>query len=206
MVKARGPVWHRKQQKLNIVPKGLHGLDKQAKWGVSKAKGWIYGHGTFSLTAMEIPILGMFQWMPNSGNEARKMEKEIIEYSGTVKKVFMDSKADNQKIYFNLKQNYRIQLVTVPRKGMDKSESRKQMIKEMLTKQNIKDYRKRSVTVEPMQGLVDNIFELDKCWMRGNDSNRWLFAAMGIAIQMAQSKAFREQRSIWNIKNDVLGV
>jgi len=76
--------------------------------GIFPHKNWVYGHGTFSLTSLEMPILGIFQWMPNSGNEAKKMEKEIINYSGTVKKVFMDSKADDQKIYFNLKNNYRI--------------------------------------------------------------------------------------------------
>jgi hypothetical protein len=206
MVRAKGPVWHRKQQKLNIVPKGLRGLDKQATWGFSRTKSWIYGHGTFSLTAMEIPVVGVFQWMPNSGNEARRMEKEIIKYSKTVSKVFMDSRADSQKIYFNLKQNHRVQLVTVPRKGMDKSESRKLMIKEMLTKRNIKDYRKRSTTVEPMQGLIDNIFGLDRCWMRGDNSNRWLFAAMGIAVQIAQWQARKKHQSVWKIKSSVLGV
>lgn len=206
MVKAKGPVWHRKHQKLGIVPKGLRGLDKQAKWGFSRTKSWIYGHGTFSLTAMEAPILGIFQWMPNSGNEAKRMEEEIVKYCGIVKKVFMDSRADSQKIYFNLKEKYRIQLITAPRKGMDKSESRRRMIKEMLTKQNLKDYRKRSTTVEPMQGLIDNIFGLERCWMRGNANNRWLFAAMGIAAQIAQWQARKKHQSVWRIKSSVLGV
>jgi hypothetical protein len=206
MVRAKAPIWHRKHQKLNIVPKGLRGLDKQAKWGFSRTKSWIYGHGTFSLTSLETPVVGMFRWMPNSGNEAKKMECEIIKYSGIVKIVFMDSKADDQKIYFNLKQNHRIQLVTAPRKGMDKSESRKRMIKEMFTKQNLKDYRKRSTTVEPMQGLVNNIFELERCWMRGDSNNRWLFAAMGIAMQIAQWQAYKKHQSTWQVKSEVLGI
>lgn len=206
MVKSRGPVWHQKQKKQGIIPKGLTGLDKEATWGKSCADGWIYGHGTFSLTPHKLPIVGIFQWMPNSGNEAKRMEIEIIKYENVIKKVFMDSKADDQKLYFKLKKNYHIQLVTVTRKGMDKSPLRKKMIKEMLTKKNKKDYKERSTTVEPMQGLVANIFELERCWMRGDVNNRWLFAAMGVAVQMAQLKAWKNQRSTWDIKQEVLGV
>jgi len=206
MNRAKGPVWHKKQKDKNIVPEKLRGLDKPATWGKSAADGWIYGHGTFCLTSHQIPVLGVFQWMPNSGNEAKRMAVEIIKYQGIIKKICMDSKADDQKLYFNLKQNYQIQLVTSPRKNMNKSESRKKMIKDMLTARNLKDYRDRSTTVEPMQGLVKDIFELDRCWMRGNESNRWLFAAMGIAVQMAQAKVLKNKQSTWKIKSYVLGV
>lgn len=206
MVKAKGPVWHQKQKKQGIIPKGLTGIDKQATWCKSVAKGWIYGHGSFMLTSYEIPVVGIFQWMPNSANEAKQMEAEIIKYENIIKKVFMDSKADDQTMYWHLKKQYKVQLVTIPRKGMDKSQTRQRMIKDMLTKTNKKEYKERSTTVEPMQGLVDNIFELERCWMRNDENNRWLFAAMGIAVQMAQLQAYREKRSTWNIKNDVLGI
>ncbi len=206
MVRAKGPVWHKKDKDKDIIPKGLRGVDKQATWSKSVAKSWVYGHGTFMLTPLNIPIVGIFQYMVNSANEAKRMHVEIVKYAQLIKKVFMDSKADDQKIYYDLKYNHQIQLVTKTRKGMDKSESRQQMIKEMDTKQNQKDYLKRSTTVEPMQGLMDDIFDLERCWMRGNDNNRWLFAAMGIAVQMAQLKAYKHKRSTWKIKTDVLGV
>lgn len=206
MVTSKGPVWHQKQKKRGIMPKNLHGVDREATWGVSKAKGWIYGHGTFMLTPYDIPIVGIFQWMPNSGNEAKRMEAEIVRYEELVKKIFMDSKADDKDLYWLLKNNHKIQLVTAPRKGMNKSPERKLMIKDMLTKQNKRDYKKRSTTVEPMQGLIDNIFELERCWMRGDSNNRWLFAAMGVATQMAQWHAYRDKLSTWDIKSWVLGV
>lgn len=206
MVKAKGPVWHQKQKKQNIIPKRLRGVDRDATWGKSRADGWIYGHGTFSLVPYKIPIIGVFQWMPNSGNEAKRMETEMEKYADLISKVFMDSKADDQKIYFSLKEKYDMQLVTVPRKGMDKSPSRKEMIEEMLTKENVKEYKRRSITVEPMQGVIADLFELERCWMRGNVNNRWLFAAMGIAVQIAQLHAYREKRSVWRIKSEVLAV
>jgi len=206
MVKAKGPVWHKKQKEQGIIPKGLRGLDKEATWGKSNADGWVYGHGSFSITSYTTPIVGLFVWMPNSAHEGKRLGVEIVKFEDMVNKVFMDSKADDQELYFRLKKDHRIQLVTKPRKGMDKSESRQKMIQQMLTKANEKDYKKRSTTVEPMQGLVKEIFDLETCWMRGDANNRWLFAAMGIAIQIAQWKAFQTNTSTWKIKDQVLGI
>lgn len=206
MTRARGPVWHKKQKELNVIPKGLRGIDRDATWGKSAYDGWIYGHGTFCLVTHNIPIVGLFQWMTNSANEAKRMHAEVKEYDTLIRQVCMDSKADDQGIYYDLKQAHGIQLITVSRKGMDKTESRRNMIQEMNTASNRNEYRKRSVTVEPMQGLIADIFDLERCWMRGNRNNRWLFAAMGTAVQMAQLHAYRDKRSTWEIKSEVLGV
>ena len=151
-------------------------------------------------------MVGIFQWMPNAGHEAKRMEAEIVRYAGLITQVFMESKADDQQRSFTLKQDHHIQLVTAPRKGMAKSPARQQMIKEMRTKQHKRDDKKRSTTVEPMQGLVADIFDLDRCWMRGDRNNRWRFAAMGLAIQMAQWDAFKHNRSTWAVKSAVLGI
>ncbi len=87
-----------------------------------------------------------------------------------------------------------------------KSPTRKAMRRVMRTRTNQKLYRERGVTVEPMQALVKDIFELDRCWMRGNVNNRWLFAAMGVAMQIAQQQAVAQGRSTWNVKQAVLGL
>jgi hypothetical protein len=103
MVRAKGPVWHQKQKKQGIVPKDLRGLDEDATWAKSKAKGWLYGHGTFMLTPLGIPIVGIFQWMRNSGNEANRMHEEIKKYADSITKVFIDSKADDQNTAYGYK-------------------------------------------------------------------------------------------------------
>jgi len=89
--------------------------------------------------------------------------------------------------------------------NMDKTPHRKKMIQFMRKPKHQKIYRERSYKVEPMQGLVKDIFELDRCWMRGDDNNRWLFAAMGLTVQMHQLQAFKQGRSTWKIKELVLG-
>ncbi len=206
MTRARGGVWHKKDKAQARVPDGLTGLDKSATWSFSKADGWIYGHGSFALVSHKTPILLQFKWMPNSAHEAKRMEQEVIKFGELIDIVCMDSKADDEKMFTRLKTKQSIKLLTVPRSRMDKSKARKQMIAEQMKLENRQTYKQRSITVEPMQGLVKELFELDRCWMRGDESNRWLFAAMGIVVQMAQRSAYLNSTSTWNIKDEVLGL
>jgi hypothetical protein len=206
MTAARGGVWHKKDKDKGVVPDGLTGLDKAATWSYSKADGWIYGHGSFALVSHQVPILLQFKWMANSSHEAKRMEPEIVKFADLVDIVCMDSKADDEKMFTRLKTENGIKLLTVPRSNMDKSEARKQMIAEQMREENRHIYKQRSTTVEPMQGLVKELFELERCWMRGDESNRWLFAAMGIAVQIAQRIAYLNGSSTWKIKNEVLGL
>lgn len=205
MVHARGPVWHRKQQKQGIIPKGLRGLDTDATWSYSKSDGWVYGHGTFCMMACKSRVLGAFKWMRNSGNEAKRMWLETGKLQGLITTVLMDSKADDKDLFFEFQRQRRMLLLTTTRKGKDKSPERRRMIKVLKEKKNQRLYKQRSYTVEPMQGLVKDIFDLDRCWMRGNENNRWLFAAMGVVVQMHQYRAWEEGRSTWAIKQEVLG-
>jgi len=205
MNKAKGPVWHKKQKDKGIVPQGLRGLDKEATWCKSNADGWVYGHGSFSLTSHKVPFLGSFIWMKNSANEAKKMWLETSRIKEQIDYVAMDSKADNSRHFREYKRQRKINLITYCRQNMDKSPHRKKMIKFMQRPKHKKIYRERAFKVEPMQGLVKEIFEIDRCWMRGNENNRWIFAAMGLTIQMHQLEAYKLGNSTWNIKERVLG-
>jgi len=202
---AKGPVWHKKQKEQGISPKGLRGLDKEATWAKSHADGWVYGHGSFSLTSHKVPVLGCFIWMRNSANEAKRMWLEVSRYKGIIKYTAMDSKADDYDLFKELNRQQKIKLVTSCRQNMLISDHRKKMHDFMMQPKHKQIYKERAYKVEPMQGLVKDIFDLDRCWMRGNDSNRWLFAAMGVTIQMHQLNAFHEKKSTWKIKDEVLG-
>lgn len=205
MNRAKGPVWHKKQKDQGIIPKGLRGLDKEATWCKSHADGWVYGHGSFSITSHQYPVLGCFMWMPNSGNEAKRMWLETGSLKGCIDYVSMDSKADSYPLFREFRRQRRITLVTSSRRKVNVSENRKTMHRLLQAPKLKQVYKERSYRVEPMQGLVKDFFELDHCWMRGNKSNRWLFAAMGLTVQMHQLTAFKENRSTWKIKNEVLG-
>lgn len=52
------------------------------------------------------------------------MDQSIITYEGSVKNIFMASEADDQRRYFRLTKDHRIQPITEPRKSMVKSAPR----------------------------------------------------------------------------------
>jgi hypothetical protein len=83
---------------------------------------------------------------------------------------------------------------------------RQQMINLLNRPKNRRLRQQRGQTVEPMQGVVKGIFALERCWMHGHRNNRWLFAAMGVAVQLHQVRALKTHRSTWKIKQEVLGL
>ena len=206
MNRALGPVWHPQQKKQGVLPARLHGVDQEATWSRSYAEGWVYGHGSFCLVPHQLPVVGLFVWMPNSEYEPRRMEHEVQRYAGLLETVCMDSRADSLPLLQRLRDQWDIQLVTCLRKNLIKSPQRKAMQRQMQMRANRQIYRERGVTVEPMQGLVKDIFELERCWMRGDVNNRWLFAAMGVAVQIAQGQALQMGGSTWQVKQLVMGV
>jgi hypothetical protein len=124
---------------------------------------------------------------------------------GLITTVLMDSKADDKDLFREFHRQRQMLLLTTPRKGAAKSPARQRMVRVLKQSKNQRIYKQRRYTVEPMQGLIKDIFELDKCWMRGRENNRWLFAAMGVAVQMHQYRAWQAGRSTWAIKPEVLG-
>ena len=75
----------------------------------------------------------------------------------------MDSKADDADLFREFKRQRKMNLITNCRANMDKAPQRKKMIQFMSKPKHKKIYRERSYKVEPMQGLVKEIFELDRC-------------------------------------------
>ena len=205
MIQAKGPVWHKKQKEKNVIPQGLRGIDRDATWSYSKTDRWVYGHGSFSLVSHQIPVLGCFMWMPNKAHEAKRLWLEAGHYPKLLDQVIMDSKADDADLFQEFQRQRRMMLVTRCRKSLNKTHKRRVMIKTLKKPLYKKLLEERSYKVEPMQALVKEIFDLDHCWMRGNSNNRWLFAAMGLAVQMAQLQAWKHNQSTWKIKHTVLG-
>ena len=113
MNKAKGPVWHKKQKEKGIIPKGLRGIDRQATWGKSNADGWVYGHGTFTVTSHKHPVLGCFMWMRNSANEAKRLWRETFHVKEQIDYAAMDSKADDFDLFRELKRQRKVNLITL---------------------------------------------------------------------------------------------
>jgi hypothetical protein len=150
-------------------------------------------------------LLGAFKWRRNSANEAKRMWLETGKLKGRITTGLRDSKADDKDRFFEFQRQRQIGLLTTPRKGADQSPERQRRVKVLRQNQNQRLYRQRRYTVEPTQGLVKDIFELERCWLRGTANNRWLLAARGGVVQMPQDRAWQEGRSPWAGKQEGLG-
>ena len=206
MNKALGPVWHTKQKAQGILPERLRGVDQEATWSKRHSDGWVYGHGSFCVVSHNPCLLGAFKDLRNSANDAQRLWWETGQLRGVVTTVIMDGKADDQALFAELQRQRKLTLLTTPRKNSDHTEARQQMIHILHLPKNRKLRKQRGQTVEPRQGVVKDIFALERCWMRGHRHNRWLFAAMGVAVQLHQARALNAHRSTWKIKQEVLGL
>jgi hypothetical protein len=206
MNQALGPVWHRKHQRPGLIPHGLRGLDREATWSYSKSDGWVYGHGSFCLVSHRPVVLGAFKAMRHSAHEAKRLWWETGHLKGLVQTVIMDSKADDQALFCEFRRQRGMTLLTWPRRNSAHTAKRRAMIHLLNRPGSKRWYKERGQTVEPMQGLVKEIFGLERCWMRGHRNNRWLLAAMGVAVQLHQASALKEERATWRIKQEVLGL
>jgi hypothetical protein len=117
--------------------------------------------------------------MRNSANEANRMWLETGKLKGVRTTVLRDSKAADKELCFELHRQRGMLLLTTARKGADKSPARHRLVKVLKQRKNKQVYKQRRYTVEPRQGLLKDIFALERCWMRGKENTRWLFAAMG---------------------------
>jgi hypothetical protein len=206
MHKARGPVWHRKHQRRGRIPRGLRGLDREATWSDSKSDGWVYGHGSFCLVSHRPVVLGAVKAMRNSAHEAKRLWWATGHLQGLVQTVMMDSKADDQALFFEFHRQRGMTLLTWPRRNSDHTVRRRAMLRLLNRPRHKRWYKERGQTVAPMQGVVKEIFGLERWWMCGHRNHRWLFAAMGVAVQRHQAQALQEKRSTWKIKHEVLGL
>jgi hypothetical protein len=201
-----GPVWHAKHNAQGMLPERRRGVAQEATWSKSHRDGWVYGHGSFCVVSPHPCLLGACKDLRHSAHDANRRWWETGPLRGLVTTVLMDGKADDQALCAEFPRQRTMPLLTTPRHQSDHTEARQRMIHVLHLPVNRKLRRQRGQTVEPRQGVVQDIFALERCWMRGHRHHRWLCAAMGVAVQRPQARALKAQRSTWKIKQEVLGL
>lgn len=137
MFEATGAIWHMKDLKANHIPDGLRNVDKTAGWGVSKYRGWVFGHALEVIVTtgrLVIPLVALSHSLRERGNS---VVKHIISLLPKVEKgvIAGDSEYFDQKLAT-------VSTVT----GRSLHTPSKQHPQETPKSQT---YRKRKTTVEP---------------------------------------------------------
>jgi hypothetical protein len=131
-------------------------------------------------------MLGAFKWMGNSAHAATRRWLDTGTRHGLITTVLMASKADDKDLFREWRRQRGIRRLTTPRKGSAMSPERQRRVNVLKQKSQQHLYQQRRYTVEPMPGLITDSFALETCGMRGRAHNRWLFAAMGVVMQLHQ--------------------
>jgi hypothetical protein len=166
----------------------------------------VYGDGSFGLVSDRPVVPGACKAMRNRAHEAKGVWLETGPLKGVVKTVSMDGQADEQALCCAFRRPRGMTPLTGPRRNSAHTAKRRAMIRRLNRPRSQRPYGERAQTVEPMPGVVKEIVGLERCWRRGHRHNRWLFAAMGVAVPRHQAQALNEHRSTWKIESGVLGL
>ncbi len=167
MFQALGAVWHRKDQILGIIPKGLRNIDTLAGWGYSHYRKWIYGHAldVFCTTGkLVIPVLAIARSLNLRGNTAAKRHAYLLP---KVKRgvVSADAEYEDQQLDNCLKVNGRSLHAAKRRNPKDTPKS--------------VTYRKRKTTVEPLyERFLLALSARGKLPFKGKQGHGWMMTAL----------------------------
>jgi hypothetical protein len=148
-------------------------------------------------------VRGAFTYLRHSAHEAPRLWLETGHLRGVITTVVMEGKAEDQALVREFQRQRGMTLVTTPRNNRDHTAARQQMIHLLNRPKNRKLRQQRGQTVEPRQGVLEASVALDRCWMHGYWNTRWLFAAMGVTVQIHQASALKRQGSAWQIKQEI---
>jgi len=192
LMRARGPQWHQKYRKRNVVPKRMRGVDREADWGYSEYHDWVYGYSyEIAVTATKgsviFPLLASFDVA--SANEHKTFAAKIEHLPPQTRNVLVDSGYDGNDnadaVELDSKEQSIGRRLVCPTqrgrvgtyRGKGKRERRRLRRLErhrfLQSRKGKALYRRRGQTIEPFNGTFKETFELSEhVWHRGLDNNR----------------------------------
>jgi hypothetical protein len=167
---ACGNIWHKKHKKANFVPPGLRNIDKDADWGKSEYKGWVYGYKTHLISTSsfhKIAVPLYCEITPANKSDcptAKGISREF--WPGKIKYLLGDKGYDDKTLR-RICQRAKAVLITPMRRYKHMHPERKQWLKFYRSKIGRKRYSQRAKTIEPLFGHIKDLFNTEKLLMKG---------------------------------------
>ena len=170
MHEACGPLWHKKDKAKGVIPNKLRNVDKEAAWGFSQYKHWVYGYkthllSTSSLNSIPVPIdCEITKANPQDNTIALPVLKQFSHR--TTKYILADKGYDDQKLR-NICEPKSIRFVVPMKKYPNTKDARTPHIKFDRSQFGRKIYAQRGKTIEPLFGYIKELFSTAKLKMKG---------------------------------------
>jgi len=192
MLSARGPLWHQRQRRAGVYPRGI---DRDSTWSYSEYHGWIQGYGyevviSASHRGICFPLLASVDQV--HVREHRTFEPKIPQLPAQTRFILLDMGYDSNTLAEAIEWNSTGQrtgrFYLCPPAPAKRSSSRAwRETRERLLHRRRRDarrsrltqrrfrrlYARRGKTIEPFNDHFKRLFDIhDHVWHRGLDNNR----------------------------------
>ena len=206
LLKSKGKVWHKSSMKEGIVP--CSGIDRDAKWGRSRTKGWLFGYKLHMMcstdpTSRVVPLSADVT-TANISDKPAYPELVSSLLPETLKKihyVVADPGFDGQKLY-DLSMTKGFQLVCPVRRYKNTPEKRRKLVEFYESALGQVIYSRRKISIEPLIEHIKSAFRIDPVPVKGLDKVRGivLLSVLMYQILVYYNCKVRKEGSIRSIK------
>jgi hypothetical protein len=170
LVKAKGYVWHKSSMKKKVLP--CSGIDTDAMWGFSHAKGWIFGyklHLISSTGSIIVPLAAEFTTANIPDNQIYNiLITASLPFTIIKRTSYMsaDPGYDDHELY-NLSTDMGFRLVCPVKRYRNTSSDRIKLIEFYESNVGQAIYSLRSISIEPLIEHIKSVFRIDPLHVRG---------------------------------------
>jgi hypothetical protein len=165
-----GPVWHKKDKAVGVVPKGLRGLDQEADWIQSTYHGWVYGykgHISMSVSPATVRVV-LDATVTGSACESHILAHRLVGLPETIESFLLDAGYDDAPLIAACEARGMEVLVPLSKSiGLSTSIQRRERAAYLASAQGKVRYQQRGSSIEPFFASIKDFFELDPLPVQG---------------------------------------
>lgn len=166
--RAKGPVWHKRHIKSNIMPRS--GIDADARWGFARTKGWLFGyklHMSCSTGRLVVPLSAD---VSSANVYDNQMYCTVVEsLPDTIRYVVADAGYDDHRLYDYTRQR-NARLICPIRRYRHTKGDRLELIRFYRSRFGQKIYQNRNISIEPLFQCIKDTFGVSAVPVQGFDN------------------------------------
>jgi hypothetical protein len=206
---ACGNIWHKRHKKTNFIPPKLRNIDKDADWGKSEYRGWVYGYKTHLVATSafhKLPVPLYCEITPANASD-RTIAKGIFKdfRPERIGYLLADKGYDDGGLR-DICQRTKTVLINPMIRYKKMNPERKKCLAFYRSKMGKKRYSQRSKTIEPLIGHVKELFNTKKLIMKGLENVQSFLSLCVWIYQTLIYYNFVYQRPLRRLKNLVCAV
>lgn len=157
-------------KKSNFIPPKLRNIDKDADWGKSEYKGWVFGYkthlvATSSFHKVAVPLY--CEITPANNSDCPTAKGIFKNFWPERIKYLLADKGYDDKTLRSICQRAKSLLITPMKRYKHMNPERKSCLKFYRSKAGRKRYSQRAKTIEPLIGHIKELFNTEKLQIKG---------------------------------------